>query len=209
MLTLLGGAVLAGGLLVANILVTGDDPAGDPVAAGGTPTTPAEPTATPTPEPAEVPEPTEPVTYVGYVDGGGASVALVLDGEDATGYVCDGEIEAWLTGPTGSGELALRGDGGELTAKFDESSATGEVTAGGQTWTFAIAQVDPPEGLYRVADTILGGAEVDGGWIVLPDGTQIGVLTLDGQSQPAPRLDPATGAVTIDGRPVTADRVGD
>jgi serine/threonine-protein kinase len=211
LLTLLGGAVLAGGLLVANAAVTGDDlgsePGGDLAEAGASPTAEPEPAATPSPEPAP-----EPVTYVGAVDGGGASVAIVINGADATGYVCDGVTEAWLTGAVEAGpragELDLRGERGDLTARLDGDSATGQVTADGRSWSFTIEQVAPPEGLYRVADTILGGAEVDGGWIVLPDGTQIGVLTVDGEAQPAPRLDPETGRVTIDGRPVTADRVG-
>lgn len=211
LLTLLGGAVLAGGLLVANAAVTGDDlgsePGGDLAEAGASPTAEPEPAATPSPEP-----PPEPVTYVGAVDGGGASVAIVINGADATGYVCDGVTEAWLTGAVEAGpragELDLRGERGDLTARLDGDSATGQVTADGRSWSFTIEQVAPPEGLYRVADTILGGAEVDGGWIVLPDGTQIGVLTVDGEAQPAPRLDPETGRVTIDGRPVTADRVG-
>ena len=30
------------------------------------------------------------------------------------------------------------------------------------------------------ADTVAGGAEVRGGWIVLPDGSQVGVVTVDG-----------------------------
>jgi len=208
LLTLLGGAVLAGALLGANLLVTADDPDGELAAAGTSPTPTAAPAAQPSPTPEPPAEQAEPVTYVGRVDGGGASVAIVIDGDQATGYVCDGVIEAWLTGATGDGELALRGQRGELTARFDAGSAAGQVTADGRSWSFTIEQVAPPEGLYRVADTILGGAEVDGGWIILPDGTQIGVLTVGGQSEPAPELDPDTGAVTIDGAEVTADRVG-
>lgn len=211
LLTLLGGAALAGALLVANLLVTADDPAGGPdeeLAAAGTPTPTATAAAEPDPTPQPPPEQAEPVTYVGRVDGGGASVAIVIDGDRATGYVCDGVIEAWLSGETGADELALGGPRGELTAQLSAGSATGQVTADGRTWSFTIEQVAPPEGLYRVADTILGGAEVDGGWIILPDGTQIGLLTVGGQPEPAPALDPETGAVTIDGTEVTADRVG-
>lgn len=211
LLTLLAGGALAAGLMIANIAVTaGEDGAGDDLAAtGATPSaTPAPSPTSAEPSPEAAPEPAEPITYVGRTDDGAAAVAIVLAGPDATGYVCDGVTEAWLTGPADPAALALRGDHGELTARYDQSSATGEVTANGQTWSFTIEQVPPPEGLYRVADSILGGAEVDGGWIVLPDGTQIGLLTVDGQPRPAPALDPDTGAVTIDGRTVTADRVG-
>jgi hypothetical protein len=66
-----------------------------------------------------------------------------------------------------------------------------------------LRQVNPPRGLYRVADTI-DGAEVTGGWIVLPSGRQVGLLTVDGRSRPAPGLDPVTGRVTIGGHTLTA-----
>jgi serine/threonine-protein kinase len=212
LLTLLAGAALGAGLLVANLVVTGGEPE-DGAAAGG-PAATGSPSAAPEPspsaEPAPEPEKVAPVTYVGRTDDGRAAVAIVLSGAEATGYVCDGVTEAWLTGAAAGGgaDLVLRGDRGELTAGYDQDSATGEVTANGQTWSFTIEQVPPPEGLYRVADSILGGAEVDGGWIVLPDGTQIGLLTVDGQPRPAPALDPGTGEVTIDGTTITTDRVG-
>ena len=48
------------------------------------------------------------------------------------------------------------------------------------------------------------GAEVDGGWIVLPDGRQVGILKREGKPSAAPRIDPGTGAVTVDGRQLTA-----
>lgn len=214
LLTLLGGGMLAGMLLVASVVAAAqerDDT--DPEAAGAAPTTEApEAGLSPSPEPEPSPEPAEevvPVSYVGGVDGGGASVAIVLNGDDAIAYVCDGEIEAWLSGPVGEGELALAGDDAELTASYDDNGASGEITALGETWSFTTEQVDEPQGLYRVADTFLGGAEVDGGWIVLPDGRQIGVLTVDGATTTAPELDTATGEVAVPGGTVTAERVGD
>jgi hypothetical protein len=217
LLTLVGGGVVAIGLLAASMVATaGERDNVDPVAAGnnGTaePTPSAEPTPTaglsPSPEAPEPEEEPEPVTYVGDVDGGGASVAIVLTGEDAIAYVCDGEIEAWLEGTATGGELTLTGDDAELTASYDGDGAEGEVNALGTTYSFTVEQVDPPEGLYRVADTILGGAEVEGGWVVLPDGRQVGVVTVDGESATAPELDTETGEVTIDGSTVTADKVG-
>jgi serine/threonine-protein kinase len=48
------------------------------------------------------------------------------------------------------------------------------------------------------------GAKLDGGWIVLPGGRQVGLLTRDGKASAAPRIDPETGAVTIDGKRLTA-----
>jgi hypothetical protein len=208
LLTLLGGGVLAGGLLVASVVAAGEQgDGGQQVATGATPTAEATPTVEPSPSPEPEEEP-EPVTYVGDVDGGGASVAIVITGEEAVAYVCDGVNEAWLNGPARDGELTLSGEDAELVGSFDEDSAEGETTAGGVSWTFTVEQVDSPEGLYRIADTILGGAEVVGGLIVLPDGRQIGVATVDGEAGPAPELDPETGVVTVGEDPVTADRVG-
>jgi hypothetical protein len=214
LLTLLGGGVVAAGLLVASVVATAqerDGEDGTQVVAGATPTAEPTPTAvlSPSPEPSPTPEAEpDPITYVGDVDGGGASVALVLNGDEAIAYVCDGEIEAWLEGTARNGELVLEGDDAELHGSYDEDAAAGEVSALGASWTFTVDLAEQPEGLYRVADTILGGAEVEGGWIVLPGGRQVGVLTVDGDSDSAPELDTGTGEVTVDGGTVTAERVG-
>lgn len=228
--TLLAGGVLGVGLLIASMANTPDQSAvyEQPVAGEtGAPTieptdnaTQPEPadTATETdvsPEPDESAEPTpqptdgEPTTYVGYVDSEEATVAVIIDDDEATAYVCDGvNREAWLSGTAVDGELDLSGDEGSLTASYDGSTAEGETTVDGQTWTFQIEQVDPPEGLYRFADTISGGAEVVGGWIVLPDGNQVGIVSVDGESQPAAQLDTETGQVTVEGEAVMAERQG-
>jgi serine/threonine-protein kinase len=209
LLTLLTGGALAAGLLVASTVATAGGSAEDPALAGGA-TPSAEPAPAQTSPPAPEPEPELPaVTYVGSVDGGGASVAIIVDGDDTIAYVCNGaSVEAWLEGSADAGELDLAGDGGSLIARYDDQQAVGETTVAGRTWTFTIEEVANPEGLYRFADTVVGGAEVVGGWIVLPDGTQVGVLAVDGEPQPAPRLNPETGEVLIDGQVVTAQRQG-
>ncbi|MFW6034456.1 MAG: hypothetical protein ACOC9R_04900 [bacterium] len=221
--TLLSGAVLGIGLLVAAMAATPDEePAAAEAAAetspgqdatpSPTPEPTAEPTAEPTPEP--TPEPStptaepEPVTYVGYVDGGGASVAVIVTGDEATAYVCDGaSVEAWLSGSAEDGRLDLSGDRGSLTGTLDDQQATGEAIADDITWTFTIEEVAPPEGLYRFADTVAGGAEVVGGWIVLPDGTQVGAVNVDGETGPASEIDLDTGEVPVEGVVVTPERV--
>jgi hypothetical protein len=216
--TLLAGAVLGGGLLVASMIATTPPEAEVAPAADATespPPSPAEtrspepsPTASPT-EPAEESEP-EPVTYVGYVDGGGASVAVIVTGDEAIAYVCDGAaVEAWLDGSAEGGRLDLTGPNGSLTGSYDEQGATGDVTAGEHSWTFAIAEVAAPEGLYRFADTVVGGADVVAGWIVLPDGTQVGAITSDGVTRPAPEIDLATGTAVVDGETVSPQRQGE
>jgi serine/threonine-protein kinase len=136
-------------------------------------------------------------------------VAVIVTGDEAIAYLCDGNaVEAWLDGSAVDGQLELTGERGSLTGDFDDLQASGQATADDQSWTFTIEVVEPPEGLYRFADTIAGGAEVVGGWIVLPDGTQVGALTVDGQTQPAPALDVETGQVTIDGTAATPERLG-
>jgi len=216
LLTLLAGTGLAAALLVASMVAangTGPDGAETQLAGAGTPSpSPApEPQPEPSQQTAAPPAPAEqpPVTYVGWVDGGGASVAIVVTGEQATAYVCDGSrTEAWLHGTARGGYLQLAGDGGRLTARYDAGDASGQASVGGRSWSFTAEQVDQPEGLYRFAGTIAGGAVVRGGWIVLPDGSQVGVLTVDGSPAPAPALEPATGAASIAGYPVTAERQG-
>jgi hypothetical protein len=216
-ITLLAGTGLAAALLVASMVAANSDgaePAERPVAGDASPTpapSPTGPDASPGPDGAAEEAAVEPppVTYVGWVDSGGASVAIIVTGDEAIGYVCDGATaEAWLQGSADGDQLRLTGDGGELTASYDGDRATGETTVAGRTWSFTAEQVDQPEGLYRFADTVAGGAEVDGGWIVLPDGSQVGVVTVDGTPQPAPALDPATGAAIVDGTRVTAERQG-
>lgn len=221
--TLLSGAVLGIGLLVGAMAATPDeDPTAAEAAAESTPgddATPSptpEPTAEPTPEPTAEPTPEpstpadepEPVTYVGYVDGGGASVAVIVTGDEAIAYVCDGaSVEAWLSGSAEDGRLDLTGERGTLTGTLGDQQASGEAVADGITWTFTVEEVAPPEGLYRFADTIAGGAEVVGGWIVLPDGTQVGAVNVDGETGPASEIDLDTGEVSVEGVVVTPERV--
>jgi serine/threonine-protein kinase len=209
-LTLLAGVGLAAGLLIASAVAAGGGgPAAEPAPVGEAGSAAPAPTVASSPEPAAVPVAPEPVTYVGRVDGGGASVAIIVDGADTVAYVCDGATaEAWLYGAAGAGEVDLTGDGGSLVARYDDRWAAGQVTLAGQRWTFTAEQVAPPEGLYQFAETIAGGAEVTGGWIVLPDGSQIGLLAVDGDRQPAPAVDLDTGQVRIDGRLVRPQRQG-
>lgn len=224
LVTLLSGGALAAVLLMASINAADEQGDPDPALAGDATATeqppPPEAEESPTPDPTEEDEDEgdradeggeepEPVVYVGYVDDGTASVAIAVTGDEATAYVCDGaEIEAWLTGSVRNGELLLSGDAdATLTGSFDDDRAQGETTVQGQDFDFTIEFVESPEGLYRFADTV-AGAEVEGGWIVLPDGTQVGLLTVDGETVPAPAINPVTGRVIVDGQLITTEPVG-
>jgi hypothetical protein len=209
---LLTAVALAIVVVGATIVSSQQDSADEPrdVAESGPTSAPAqtdETQATESPTPAsESPtrEKERTSTFVGRVDGGAGTLAVVDHGGEATAYFCDGaSLEAWLDGSFAAGRLRLSGDNGAMHGSFNGRQATGSVRVEGHRFGFTLRQVSPPQGLYRVADTI-DGAEVTGGWIVLPSGRQIGVVTVDGRSRPAPRLDPATGRVTIDGRTLTA-----
>ena len=60
-----------------------------------------------------------------------------------------------------------------------------------------------PSGLYRTASNVRG-ARLVGGWIVLADGTQVGLASFAGSPVPAPPLDMSTRTTTILGAKVTA-----
>ena len=215
LLTLLVGLVLGVGLLVlsANAANRSDEPAAAEVTASASPTASATETVPPAqteppPSAAPAPAPEPPATYAGRVDGGAATVAIAMNGGVAVAYVCDGrQIEAWLQGPASGGTMALIGAGeANLTGTYGNGVSAGSVAAGGKQWTFTAPVAQEPAGLYRATATV-AGARVVGGWIVLPDGSQVGVMTEDGRRAPAPPLDVATGQANVAGTPIAAERM--
>ncbi len=193
-LTLLAGLAVAAVLLVMSTIAS--RPAGDDKvdAAGQTPvvTQAASPTASPSPTPAPAPAKVN-ATWAGTVDGGAATIAIAVKDGVAIAYLCDGKkTEAWLQGTAEAGKLTLTGqNGATLTGTFGGGKATGKVVASGKTWTFTAPTAQPPGGLYRAAQFV-SSAKVVCGWIVLPDGTQVGICNTDGkQPEPAPRLNVA------------------
>ncbi len=213
LLTLLVGLVLGVGLLVASMNAANpDQPASAETTASASPTATAPPAQTTPPQTAPpqtpAPAPEAPATYAGRVDGGAATVAIAIAGGQAVAYVCDGrQIEAWLQGPAAGGTLALIGTGGaNLTGTYGNGVAAGSVATDGKQWTFTAPVAPEPAGLYRATATV-AGARVVGGWIVLPDGSQVGVVTEDGRRAPAPPLDVATGQASVDGTTITAERM--
>jgi len=138
--------------------------------------------------------------FAGRVVGGKATVAISVKDGRAVAYFCDGNrTEAWMRGPATGGDLDLKGaPGGTLTGTFGRNKAAGTVTAGGQKWQFDAPLVTAPAGVYRGSATVQG-ARVVAGWIVLPDGTQVGVATVDGVPGPAPRFDVDAKTATVEG----------
>ena len=202
LITLLTGAALGAVLLVASMLTTPQAPA-SPVAAA-TPAPASSATTQPSPAP---PAPTATAVanvparanYAGEVNGGGASVAISIHGGQAIAYLCNGSvIEAWLKGTATGGHLTMTGKGrARLTAAYRSRRAVGHVIAHGIRYTFSAPAVHKPSGLYR-SIAIVRGAKIKAGWIVLPDGSQVGSLEPNADAPApsatrAPMLDVTTG----------------
>lgn len=212
LITLLAGIALFAVLIIANVIVTsgGDEPQ-DTAAVIGEPAAGAA--ASPSPTPSTPPSPTPPTQQVnavwgGQVDGGAATIAIAVNDGVAVAYLCDGrKVEAWLQGTAADGKLNLTGkNNASLAGTFGGGKATGTVVAAGRQWTFTAPAVAPPSGLYRaVAD--VRNAKVVGGWIVLPDGSQVGVVTTDDVPAPAGPLTLPAGTTTVDGATITAAAV--
>jgi hypothetical protein len=113
----------------------------------------------------------------------------VRDGK-AIAYFCDGKTEAWFQGTAADGELLLEGFGGaSVTAAVSGGKATGELSIGAQRWNFTAPTVRKPSGLYR-ATALVRGAKLVAGWIYLPNGRRVGLVTLDGEPIQAEIPDP-------------------
>lgn len=189
----------AGGLVVQNQAQKAPPPATTTVAA---------PTTTPaTTEPVGPQLPQEQVYAGTAVESKGLAIAIAIKGDRAAAYLCDGsEIEAWLQGSVRDGEINVTAadDSAFLTAKLGADGVglegEGEVTAG--PFTFDLDEAEPPAGLYRGE---IGDATI--GWIVLEDGSQVGIASSPDGSGPAPELDPQQGSVEVGGQQVPAVKV--
>ena len=167
--------------------------------------TPEKSTPPPSPSPSASPVPN--ADYAGRTDDDSSAVAVSLRDGKAIAYFCDGrDEESWLKGEVkDDGTMKLTGKhGAELNGTLKEGKRIrGIVDLGGARYGFTADKALKPSGLYRATASVRG-AKVDGGWIVLPGGKQVGILTRDGKPQAAPRIDPETGAVTVDGQQLTA-----
>ncbi|MFG2462931.1 hypothetical protein ACGFWE_38510 [Streptomyces sp. NPDC048523] len=215
LLTLLAGLLLGLFMLSLNA-TTGEKPTSSYVKPPGSgksspstkaspSTAPAQTSAPPSKSPTRTPVPEG--VYTGRTDDDSSAVAITVRDDKAIAYVCDGHnVESWLRGDVkDDGSLRLTGKGGaSLEGRVQgtkEIRGTAEV--GNGSYAFTIGRTKKSSGLYRANSTV-AGAKVEGGWIVLPDGEQVGILRRDGKPSPAPEIDPETGAVTVDGQRLTA-----
>ncbi|MFD9323215.1 hypothetical protein ACFWDQ_37140 [Streptomyces sp. NPDC060053] len=208
LLTLLAGLVLGLFLLTLNA-TTGTKTASSSYEEKSPSPAPARSAASTAPAPTPTPSrvPAAAADYAGRTDDDAAAVAVSVRDGKAIAYYCDGHTEeSWLKGDVeDDGTLRLTGENG---AKLDGTLEDGRhidgtVTVGGGRHAFAADRAKKPSGLWKATATVRS-AKIDGGWIVLKDGTQVGILTRDGKPSPAPRIDPETGAVTVDGQQLTA-----
>ncbi|WP_329598997.1 hypothetical protein OIE43_33180 [Streptomyces pseudovenezuelae] len=213
LLTLLAG-LLVGLFMLSLNATTGEKPTSASVepsaSVKSSPGTKASPSSAPTsappsPSPARTPVPEG--VYTGRTDDDSSAVAITVRDDKAIAYVCDGHnIESWLQGDVrDDGSLRLTGkDGASLDGKVrGTKEIRGTAHVGSGNYAFGIDRTKKSSGLYRANSTV-AGARIEGGWIVLPDGEQVGILKRDGKPSPAPEIDPETGAVTVDGQQLTA-----
>ena len=151
LITLLAGAALGVGLLVASTMAT--PPAKSPYAAAATPGatagtgggTATNAGATPSPAPSSPAAPHVPgrADFTGPVIGSGATVAVSVRGGKAIGFVCTTSGTAtWLSGAAGAGLFQLSGPGrARLTGSYLDHRATGRALAHGVQYRFALPRV--------------------------------------------------------------------
>ncbi|MER5474288.1 hypothetical protein [Streptomyces sp. NPDC002685] len=208
LLTLLAGLVLGVFMLSLNA-TTGAKTASTYRESPGVSVSPSSPptSASPSPSPSPTSSPVPNADYAGRTDDNSSAVAVSLRGGKAIAYFCDGhDKESWLKGDVkDDGTMKLTGSNGdELDGTLqDGKRIRGTADIGGQRYSFTADRAAKPSGLYRATATVRG-AKLDGGWIVLPGGKQVGVVTRDGTPSAAPVIDPETGAVTIDGQKIIA-----
>src|SRR3984957_988235 len=133
--------------------------------------------------------------YVGQVQGDLGSVAIVVHDTFAVAYFCNGKTqEAWFKGTPHNGQLSMTGkNNATLTANYALGHARGTVTVDGIAHVFSIIAVHKPSGLFQ-SISVVRGATIKAGWIVLANGTQVGSmepneLAANPTSQAAPKLD--------------------
>jgi hypothetical protein len=208
LLTLLAGLLV--GLFMLSLNATTGTKTASSSYAKESPTPKASPSAPrtsapPSPSPSRTPVPDG--DYAGRTDDDSSAVAVSLRGGKAIAYFCDGRNkESWLKGDVkDDGSMRLTGkNGAELNGTLRQGKRLrGTVDISGGHYAFTADKTKKPSGLYRATATVRG-AKLVGGWIVLKDGTQVGILDRDGEPSAAPRIDPETGAVTVDGQQLTA-----
>jgi hypothetical protein len=137
-----------------------------------------------------------PAVYVGRDAARRTSVAVAVRDGNVAAYVCDGKsVESWLTGTAVGTTATLTTGGDRLVVEVSTRGLHVTGTVHGRTLDVTAALASAPSGLYRLDAS--NGTTV--GWIIQPDGTQVGLRSRAGVVAPAPVLVPGQ-AVTLDGQ---------
>jgi hypothetical protein len=144
------------------------------------------------------------IVYAGRAEDGAGAIAVAVLGTRAAAYFCDGRsVESWFRGAVQGGDISLKSkDGGTLQASLDGDHLKGALRIKNQRVRFEINEANKPAGLYRAR-----GSKTTIGWIVLEDGSEVGVQTTGQNSTAAPELDPENPQVTVDGDKLDAAQV--
>ncbi|MGH3774064.1 MAG: hypothetical protein ACRDRW_22180 [Pseudonocardiaceae bacterium] len=118
------------------------------------------------------------------------TLAIATKGDRAAGYLCDGKkIEAWMEGTATGNQVDLRGNNGaSVIGARSVDAIFGTLTIDSVQLPYSVKIAGKPAGLYEGRGTVDGVANRIG-WIVLPDGSQVGIRNVNGKRSPAPRLD--------------------
>jgi hypothetical protein len=147
--------------------------------------------------------------YAGRSSGNEVTLAVVTDGAKAAGYVCNGRtVEAWLQGSVHGNQVSMTGlDGAGLTGSLSGLAMFGTVTPGaGLSFPFSAELSPDPAGVYQARITV-NGLATRIGWVVLPNGTQMGVAVAGTTKWAAPPLDLVNDSFTLGGASFTASDV--
>lgn len=114
----------------------------------------------------------------------------VLDGR-ARGFVCDEQDEAWFEGEVSKDGVVtlVTPSSRKRVGFFNTLQGVGTFWIEGRLRTFQAAPVDKSAGLYRAQSP---NGRLVAGWVVLPNGDQVGVATSNGVNQAAPPIQPGT-----------------
>ena len=147
------------------------------------------------------------IVYAGRTDDKSGAIAVAVLGDQTAAYFCDGRsIESWLRGTVQAADIALKSnDGATLQASLDGDHLKGTVKIKNDRSKFEIDEAKKPAGLYRAR-----GSKTTIGWIVLEDGSQVGIQTAAADSAAAPELNPESPQVTangesLDAKPINGD----
>jgi hypothetical protein len=116
-------------------------------------------------------------------------------------YACDGQqVAEWFAGALqGQSADLTTSDGARLHVGLAAQGAKGVLTlTSGPPLTFQIGLATGQAGLYRAKQEVNGVVYL-GGWVLLADGRQAGVIETATQKMAAPRLDPAHPRITLPG----------